>query len=330
MRYEPLISIIIPCYNVESVLGECMDSVLSQTYPNIEVILVDDGSVDKTGVIIDEYTKIDNRVVGIHCANGGASAARNKGLSIAKGEYIGFVDSDDWIEPDMYRKLIEPFLNGELNGESFTGVAYIKHFINGSEKVFGCPKMVTELTNDECWEDFLSIKKGALILQSICNKLFPSQLWDNLFFREGIIGEDIELLYRIIDRAKSCRILPYVGYHVRQLSNSVSNRPMREVNFAIPEISNEIIGYVAEKHPEKLKAAYAYDLKHQTNTWQTMVFSTNEKEFISKRRVLKRRIARDLWKTKRTGLTDFKERIIGYLILFGLFKVVRKIKLSIN
>ena len=103
---KPNISIIVPVYNIEEYLPRCIESILNQTYNNLELILVDDGSKDKSGEICDAYAKKDNRVVVLHKENGGSSSARNAGIAIAKGEYLGFVDSDDYIEPDMYEKMV--------------------------------------------------------------------------------------------------------------------------------------------------------------------------------------------------------------------------------
>ena len=103
----PKISIIVPVYNVEEYIHRCIDSILAQTFTDFELILVNDGSHDQCGKICDEYAENDSRIKVIHKKNGGLSDARNAGLEIAQGEYIGFVDSDDYIEHDMYEKLIE-------------------------------------------------------------------------------------------------------------------------------------------------------------------------------------------------------------------------------
>lgn len=102
---KPKVSVVVPIYNVEKYLRECVDSILNQTLKEIEVILVDDGSPDNCGKIVDEYAKADKRVVAVHQKNSGYSVAVNKGIDMAKGEYIGIIESDDWIEPDMYEKL---------------------------------------------------------------------------------------------------------------------------------------------------------------------------------------------------------------------------------
>lgn len=103
----PKVSVIVPVYNAEKYLQECVDSILSQTLTNLEVVLVDDGSADSSPVICDGYAERDNRVKAIHQRNSGAAAARNQGMNVARGEYIAFVDSDDWIDADMYKRMVD-------------------------------------------------------------------------------------------------------------------------------------------------------------------------------------------------------------------------------
>ena len=109
-----LISIIVPVYNCECYLHQCVDSILAQTYKNLEIILADDGSEDCSGLICDEYAQKDKRIKVIHKQNGGQQEARNAGIAVAQGELIGFVDSDDWIEPQMYEKLFDAMDDADL------------------------------------------------------------------------------------------------------------------------------------------------------------------------------------------------------------------------
>ena len=104
---EKLVSVIIPAYNIEDYIGRCLDSIISQTYKNLEIIVVDDGSRDHTGEILDNYAKKDRRIKVIHKENGGVSSARNKGIEAAEGDYIGFIDGDDLIESEMYKTLVD-------------------------------------------------------------------------------------------------------------------------------------------------------------------------------------------------------------------------------
>ena len=106
-KNNPLVSVIVPIYNVEKYLPECIDSIRAQTLKDIEIILIDDGSPDDSGQIIDEYAKKDSRIRTVHRENKGYTATVNEGIALAKGKYIGIIESDDWIEPDMYEKLYD-------------------------------------------------------------------------------------------------------------------------------------------------------------------------------------------------------------------------------
>lgn len=126
MSDAPLFSIVVPMYNVERFLPKCVESIRNQTLQNIEIILVDDGSPDRCGEIADEYAGKDSRIRVVHRANGGLGPARNSGMEVARGEYIGFVDSDDWVEPDMYERL---YRAGIATGAdiAFAGMKTIRH-----------------------------------------------------------------------------------------------------------------------------------------------------------------------------------------------------------
>ena len=169
MENKPLLSVIVPIYNVEEYLEKCLDSIINQTYKNLEIILVDDGSPDKCPQICDEYAKKDDRIVVIHKENGGVSSARNLGLDIAKGEFITFVDSDDWIDETMYEKMMLKQAEENLD-LVFTRYKTIKN---------GSIKKIKELTMD------IFCKGNDL-------QYFISQLDDNI----EIIGVD-ELLSAI-------------------------------------------------------------------------------------------------------------------------------------
>lgn len=157
-----MISIVVPVYNVEKYLKRCLESILSQTMKNLEIILVDDGSTDQSGIICDEYAKKDSRIKVVHKKNGGLSSARNAGLAIAQGEYVGFVDSDDDIENIMYERMYETI---EIENVDFVMSDYIRIPENG-----------------EIYLKTLEIKKGRYDRNDIREKIFP----------QLIMGEDLE------------------------------------------------------------------------------------------------------------------------------------------
>ena len=125
---KPMISIIVPVYNVESYLADCVDSITAQTFKDIEIILVDDGSPDSCGQICDDYAKTDKRIRVIHKQNGGLSDARNAGIQLASGRYLGFIDSDDYIATDMFERLY----NSIIETDSDIAMCYAANFIDGS------------------------------------------------------------------------------------------------------------------------------------------------------------------------------------------------------
>lgn len=192
-----LISIIVPIYNAEKYLKKCVNSIITQTYKNIEIILVDDGSTDFSPRICDEFAELDNRIVVIHKKNEGVSVARNFGLDIAKGDYIGFVDSDDYIDPDMYRILFERIL------EDNSDMACCNYLQVGEDNK---PYPNQELPlKDECVNALEAmqyfIKYGGYYVVP-CNKLYKKKIYQNLRFPVGKRMEDLAIIHEIVFQCK--------------------------------------------------------------------------------------------------------------------------------
>lgn len=219
---EELISIIVPIYKVEKYLSKCIESIINQTYKNIEIILVDDGSPDNCGIICDEYSKKDNRIKVIHKKNQGLSAARNSGLEIAKGKYISFVDSDDWIEKDMYEILINLAKknNADISQCKFLRVQneYEKNIIDREETD------ITILTNVEAMDKFYSIKNEENVnMIVVWNKLYRRDLFKNLRFDVGRIHEDLFIMHKLFFYANKIVTISKKLYFYRITENSITN-----------------------------------------------------------------------------------------------------------
>ncbi|MCS6111604.1 glycosyltransferase [Clostridium botulinum] len=247
-----LISIIVPVYNVEEYLNKCIYSILKQSYSNIEVILIDDGSSDNSGIICDSFEKLDSRVRVIHSENKGVSNARNIGISLAKGRYIGFVDSDDWIEPDMYQKLYNTIKND--NSDISICDAFIESKVTHVHKVFGESKYV--FNRDEIFNVVLD----NIGFNWLCNKLFKKDLFKGIRLDENIyIGEDILCVCKCICNGESFSYLQEALYHYLKRNESVCNN-----SFNIKKISNidayekimKIYYKNAPQHMEKAVNAY--------------------------------------------------------------------------
>ena len=214
-----MISIIVPVYKVEPYLRQCVDSILNQTYRDIEVLLIDDGSPDKCGEICDEYTENDKRVRAFHTENRGLSAARNLGVCEAKGEYIGFVDSDDWIEPDMYEVLLKRMQETSAD----IGVCgWWREDELHDDKRITTENCAMQLSVYPDAQNSLQALLDGKINVHVWNKLYKSILVKEVCFPEGKYYEDLSTMPRIIAHSRVVCVLPTCKYHYRRRENSIS------------------------------------------------------------------------------------------------------------
>ncbi len=209
---EPKISIIVPIYNVERYLRECLDSILAQTFGDWECILVDDGSPDGCPQICDEYTACDPRFRVIHRANGGQAAARNSGLREARGEYIGFVDSDDWIAPQLFERLYRLITK---YGTDMAQVGYRKEYIG----FFHSKRLIKQVSLLDRREIVRQMIFDQRIPSYMCNKLFRREVI-NTEFPEGKVFEDVAVLNRWVRDIRSAVLAPDTLYHYRMRKSS--------------------------------------------------------------------------------------------------------------
>ncbi len=215
----PLISIIIPVYNVEAYLRECVDSVLAQTYSDLEIILVDDGSTDGSAAICDEYATRDPRVRVIHKANGGLSDARNVGLDAATGDYIGFVDSDDWCEQRMFELLMQEAQAYDADIVVCAYYSFETDPVTTEENMWiSGPRRRYELTTRDA---MVMLLKDKEIQNYVWNKLYRAELWDGVRFPVGQKFEDINTAYKVFEKAERVAVIPYGLYYYRMRTDSI-------------------------------------------------------------------------------------------------------------
>ncbi|MFQ7311615.1 MAG: glycosyltransferase family 2 protein [Sellimonas sp.] len=218
-----IISIIVPAYNIEAYIGRCLESIIKQTHTNLEIIVVDDGSTDKTGRIIDKYATSDKRIIPIHKKNGGVSSARFAGIGIATGLYIGFVDGDDYVEPKMFEYLLSNIVQYHAD---ISHCGYKMIFPDGHIDYYYNTKKILFQNNMMGLKDLVS---GLFVEPGLCNKLFSKQLFENLLKHEQLftsirINEDLLLNYFLFKEAKCSvyeDICPY-NYILRQNSAATS------------------------------------------------------------------------------------------------------------
>ena len=217
MSDSPLITVSIPAYNIPEYLPRCVRSVTAQTYRNLEILLVDDGSTDGTGELCDALAKEDSRIRVFHKENGGTSRARNLALEHAAGEYVGFVDSDDYIEPDMYEKLLWGIRNYHVPAAQ---VGRDEIGEDGSRLPVLCePPKEPLVTESEAFLKELLLHRGDC---SLCTKLVRRDLFPPEAFPPGKLNEDFHLIVRLLPGMGRVVCLPGQSYHVfyRMGSNS--------------------------------------------------------------------------------------------------------------
>lgn len=213
------ISIIIPVYRVEAYITECVDSVLRQDYADFEIILVDDGSPDRCGAICDAYAAADPRVQVIHKENGGLSDARNAGLAQAVGDYVLFLDSDDyWNDRGVLSRLVNRV---SLTGAELLNFSYQKFFedTGAAEPYFSTTESMPHPLTLPRQLDWLT--QRGLYIASACNKMIRRSLLEGLAFRKGVFSEDIEWCAALLLRAGSVDFIPESFYCYRQRSGSI-------------------------------------------------------------------------------------------------------------
>lgn len=235
------ISVIVPVYKVEKYLERCIKSIINQTYSNLEIILIDDGSPDNCGIICDTYALMDTRIKVIHKANGGLSSARNAALNIAKGDYISFVDSDDWIEHDMFESMIDVVRK------------YNVDMIQCGYQTVNDKKIIKKYTNKQIFmNNNNEVLKGYFVLNNIsiilCNKLYKRELFDNVRMVEGKNHEDYMAIPEILVNTMSSVIIPDVFYNYYIRTDSITNSKNVEKRVQDKLFAGEYVKNFCEKY----------------------------------------------------------------------------------
>ena len=245
----PEISIIVPVYNVEKYLNKCVDSILNQTFTDFELILVDDESPDNCGNICEEYAKQDSRVKVIHKKNGGLSSARNAGIDIARGKFLGFVDSDDYIAPDMY----ETLYNNILKDDADISVCGIYDCYEN--KVSVSYNSLENFTVDKL-QAFKLLLEGKKIAGSICNKLIKRDIIKDIRFPVGRLYEDAFFTNSLIQVVNTVTVTTAPKYYYMHRQNSITTVKFNCKLMDIIDAYTECLNIVKDKFPAITKQAY--------------------------------------------------------------------------
>ena len=317
---DDLISVILPVYNVEKYIDRCLESVLNQTYKNIEIILVDDGSKDNCPKICDEYAKKDNRVRVIHKTNGGLSDARNAGIKIAKGKYITLIDSDDYVEKDYVDFLYN------LIQESNAKMSICSHTVlyeNGTR--------LEKATHEHSILDAKTTLKRILyddgIDLSAWAKMYKKELFDTVQYPKGRLFEDAATTYLLIDQCDKIAIGSESKYYYIIRSNSITTKSFSPKKMQLIQSTKEMCEYVKDKYPDLEKAtdrrlmyAYLSTLSQLANSKEK--YPNEQKEIMKYIKPNRKQILKDKNITKRDRLGLYST-IFGfnfYKYIWALYK----------
>lgn len=240
---NPLISVIVPVYNVEQYVSDCLDSIISQTYRNLEILVVDDGSTDSSGCICDKYAEIDGRMVVFHKENGGLSDARNYALERCTGEYITFVDSDDLVAQDYVAYLYGLAVKYGADVSTCKYEAFLDKVRQEHEK----------MTND----GYMASPEKCIAVMSLCTdashsawgKMFRRSLWQTSRFPNNLY-EDYSIIYYIVSQANICAIGLLQKYYYRQRETSIMGQTFGREKFALLlDIADAVAGWLVRRYP---------------------------------------------------------------------------------
>ena len=240
----PLISVIVPVYNVEPYLDRCVESIVNQTYRNLEIILVDDGSPDRCPQMCDAWAERDARIRVIHKENEGLSDARNAGMAVASGELIGFVDSDDWIDPQMYQCLSETM---EKTNSDIVSCGAKRIWVNEDHTQELCAVAEDFVLEDEYAMEALITSNG--LIQTVWNKLYRRYLIENISFPVGQIYEDEFWSWKVIAGVKRAAILRDSYYNYLQRDTSIMGAGFSEKSLVVVQAKIERQIYIERSMP---------------------------------------------------------------------------------
>ena len=298
------VSIIVPIYKVESYLHKCIDSIINQTYKNLEIILVDDGSPDNCGTICDEYALNDNRIKVIHKKNGGLSDARNEGLKIASGEWISFVDSDDWLENDAIEYMI--LLANEQQSDLIIGGT---HKINDNDNSVIQTYTIAEdykiMNTKEAFYDFFINRWASWA------RLYKASIHKNLYFPVGEINEDEAIVFTLLEKCSKIIRTSKIVYNYRWREQSITTSSFNIKKLDWCKHCKLNLDFISKKYPDLIP--FAQNRYISSIIWALNNMTCDTKKFANPIRKLRRELHENLRLLK---YLPQKEKLRVYLLVY--------------
>lgn len=296
------ISVIVPIYKVEKYLCRCIESIIGQTYDNLEIILVDDGSPDKCPEICDKYAALDSRIVVLHTPNGGVSAARNQALAVSDGQYLTFVDGDDFVAPD-YIKCLYHLLTVTGADISICGSQNIREDVPENNVSFAeyTAKDTGGITLFSPEEALCSLLYQVPFDAAPWGKLFKRKFFESIRFPIGCWYEDFAVMPQIFARAKCIAYCPYAGYGYVQRQAGTTLKSFSPEKMQLLDIAEANETFITEKYPELLPAAYSRVVRANLHVYSQIPLHPRYRAY-------RKRIIKNVCMRRKAVLSDKKTR----------------------
>lgn len=288
-------------------LNKCIDSIIAQTYAKLEIILVDDGSTDSSGVICDEYALKDKRIIVLHKLNGGLGDARNAALDICQGKYITCIDSDDYLENDYVEYLYELLLENDAD----ISTCALKMIYDFREKLDACDEDVEILNTCEALKSILY--QGSFVVSACC-KLYKRELFEGIRYPKGMYYEDLAVIYKLVERCDRIAVGKKQKYYYFQRSNSIMNGTFNPKKMHRIQIVNELKDYVDKIYPELCEATSTRCFKTGLLVYQEIPYKKEYKEYIE---ITWQQIKKYRWSTVKNSEASISIRLIALSTYLG-------------
>lgn len=306
----PEVSVIVPVYKVERYLNQCVQSILDQSFEDLEVILIDDGSPDRCPAMCDEWAKRDSRVTVLHQKNGGASSARNAGLRVAQGEYIGFVDSDDWIEPGMYGSMYKLITANDAD-------MVICEMQRQEKKNKSMAEKVELWDQKKCLDHFFRVN-GEEDTHCIWNRLIKKEILEDFSFIEGKMNEDVHACYCFAARCKKAVYTNVPYYHYTFNVNGVTNNQFTIRKLDLLDMWDGVEDLVASEFPDYIKVCKLNMARARFTLLTRMYvdgYDRNSKELKRIKEMLKKEVKKELWNLLKWKMPLSRKILMTFLVV---------------
>ena len=309
MNSDCKVSVVVPIYNVETYLARCIDSILKQTYSNLEIILVDDGATDSSGKIVDQYAGLDNRIIPIHKINGGLSDARNAGIDVATGKYICFVDSDDLIHPQYVETLLELCVNNgcdiaQCRFESSSMETFSENSGTGEVTIYDSMGILNAIYSEKNVETIVA-----------WNKLYKRELFEQIRYPKGRIHEDEATSYKVFYKAQKVARIDKILYLYYQNTESITKKTYSLKRLDILLALEERMQFFQENGLDQLyaKDSYKYLCKILIQIYLVSKMESPDKTVLKE-------LKKKYWtKLGNSGKFDWSIKRRTALLFFGVF-----------